>query len=138
MPRLHENMTQYNNTSIHHQNKVIERIKAPLLTHNRLPEFDLLKAIAIFLVIWQHCIYVCGYGHDMIETLPGRIITSINMPLFMFIVGVFSISSLKKDWSTMLKSKWNSILVPTFFFCTIQLLITADHNKLICCGLMGG
>lgn len=55
----------------------------------RDPLYDLLKAFAIFLVILQHMIFNCGEGYHMTDTLVGKAITMINMPLFMFITGFF-------------------------------------------------
>jgi len=107
--------------------------------HSRLPEFDVLKAIAIYLVIWQHTIFYCGYGFDMVGTLPGKFITIVNMPLFMFIVGFFSKSALSKSWFEMLKSKWHSLILPMSIFCIAQFTIKIfNSNILIENGLIGG
>lgn len=108
-------------------------------TRRRLPEFDVMKAIAIYLVIWQHTILYCGYGFDMVDTIPGKFITIVNMPLFMLIVGFFSKSALSKNWLEMLKSKWQSLMLPMCIYCTVQFIIKiSGDNALINNDLIGG
>lgn len=85
--------------------------------------FDLLKCFAIFLVIWQHCIFNLGYGIDMLSTSAGRAISMVNMPLFMFIVGYFSKSSILCSFGQMVKKKWHTLLLPMLIYCGIQYLI---------------
>lgn len=66
---------------------------------NRNPFFDLLKVWAIILVIVQHMIAACGYGLDMMNTPPGKVICMFNMPLFVGITGYFFQSTLPYNFS---------------------------------------
>jgi len=105
----------------------------------RLPQYDILKAFAIFLVIWQHALNLCGYGMDFLNTWPGKLITSVNMPLFMFMVGYFSESSIRKSWKQMISTKWVTLLRPMCLFCVVQLVINVIFdNRLIINDIYGG
>ena len=86
-------------------------------------KFDLLKSIAIFLVILQHCIFIFGYGMDMMNTVVGKAICLVNMPLFMFIVGFFAKSSVYAKNRDFVNKKWNTIVVPMLIFCFLQTLV---------------
>lgn len=88
----------------------------------RNPTFDLLKTWAIFLVILQHCIASLGWGMEMMNTPAGKAITMMNMPLFIFITGYFSKSSMSRPFKTILSQKWVTMLRPMFIF-TVGLTI---------------
>lgn len=60
----------------------------------RIGSFDAVKAFAIFLVILAHCIQHLG-PLDRVEDITYVFIYSFDMPLFMFLAGYFSTSSLK-------------------------------------------
>ena len=85
--------------------------------------FDFMKCAAIFMVIWQHSIFYSGFGTDMLETSPGKFICMFNMPLFMFIVGYFSESSLTSRFKDMIVKKWHTLLMPMGVYCVIQIII---------------
>ena len=99
--------------------------------------FDILKAIAIFLVIWQHCISCLGYGMEMLDTFVGRAICLINMPLFMFIVGYFSKSSIMASFKDMLMKKWHTLIVPMLIFCLASAAIDAAAIPMAYIDLIG-
>ena len=52
---------------------------------------DLLKAIAIFLVVWGHSIQYFGEGIGVLDNPIGKFIYMVHMPLFMFVSGYVSI-----------------------------------------------
>ena len=54
----------------------------------RLYHFDVLKGIAIFMVVMGHTLIVCMDG--MRGCVPARLIAGIHMPLFFFISGWFT------------------------------------------------
>ena len=61
----------------------------------RIEYFDVLKGIAIFMVVMGH---VITYGVCQIDgSLVFRIIGSVHMPLFFFISGYFTIVRKGKD-----------------------------------------
>jgi len=86
--------------------------------------FDLLKSWAIYLVVLQHMMACMGDGLGMWDTPVGKIITMFNMPLFMFIVGYFSKSSLTRSFSSNVKQKWVTLVRPMLPFCFILLIIS--------------
>lgn len=55
---------------------------------NRLYYFDVLKGIAIFMVVLGHIIEYCMVGCQ--QSVPFRLVSRIHMPLFFFISGWFS------------------------------------------------
>lgn len=91
--------------------------------------FDFLKGFAIFMVIWQHCINLMGYQMEFLNTVPGKLITMVNMPLFMFIVGYFSKSAIADSMKNTFIKKWHSLCIPMLIYCGIQLILS------LCLGL---
>ena len=78
----------------------------------RIDALDLLKSLAIFLVIWGHVIQHC------LSLNPGdepvyRVIYTFHMPLFMVLCGFFSWNSMKMGFWGMLKKKMLAILLPS-------------------------
>ena len=68
---------------------------------------NFLKGLAIFLMIWGHCIQICiPQGMDYFENTVFKIIYSFHMPLFMLISGyLFYYSSQKRNLSELLKHR---------------------------------
>lgn len=99
--------------------------------------FDFLKSIAIFLVILGHS--MATGPENVYHNINGRWIVMMNMPLFMFIVGFFSLSSIKRGFREMLTNKWHTLLIPTLVYGVITSLprILA-HNTLNDSELMVG
>ena len=77
----------------------------------RIDALDLLKSLAIFLVIWGHVIQHCLQSNPVDEPVY-RFIYSFHMPLFMVLCGLFSWNSMKMDFWGMLKKKTLTILFP--------------------------
>ena len=49
---------------------------------------DFVKGIAIFLMLWGHCIQFCAVGDfDFFENWVFKLIYSFHMPLFMLVSG---------------------------------------------------
>lgn len=69
---------------------------------------DIIKGVAIFLMLWGHCIQ-CGYLdlYDFYENPVFKAIYSFHMPLFMLVSGyLLYVSSLKyNDFRICLKKK---------------------------------
>ena len=57
-------------------------------TKNRIADLDILKGIAIFLVVMGHVIGMCIRGID--SCIAFKIIEQLHMPIFFFISGWFS------------------------------------------------
>ena len=92
---------------------------------NRDNKFDFIKGILIILVVIGHAIQVL-YGIDNKEVWYNpifNIVYTFHMPLFIFISGYFFSSSLKYSFSILLEKKATRLLVPTFIWSTVILLI---------------
>ena len=64
----------------------------------------------------------------MLDTLTGKIITIVDMPLFMFVSGYFSSSVFSRPIKVVLKQKWQTIVRPTLLFTC--LLMTMNYCKI--------
>lgn len=90
---------------------------------------DVLRGIAIILVVIGHCIqYGSGlnYGRNLIfyDNILFKWIYSFHMPLFMLISGyLFYFSEQKYTTKELIKNKFLTIMVPLFSFSTIIAII---------------
>ncbi len=83
----------------------------------RNPAFDGLKAFAIFLVLWGHCIQQLLAGPKE-EDMLFRFIYSFHMPLFAMASGYFSYNSLNLSFPKMILKKSRQLLLPCFtWYC---------------------
>lgn len=81
----------------------------------RIIVFDIIKLLAIFLVIWGHCImHLQKYQYEVWDNPLYRWIASFHMPLFMMISGFFSsrLLSLKE----FVKKKFHQLIIPSLTF----------------------
>lgn len=81
---------------------------------------NLLKGLAIFLMLWGHCIQVCApVGYDFFDNAVFEFIYSFHMPLFMLISGyLFYFSAAKRELKELLKNRCVG-LVQTIIVCGI-------------------
>lgn len=89
---------------------------------NRNKIFDAIKAFAIFLVVYCHCISDLG-DFDLSNNLPYNITYSFHMPLFFMISGFFFESSLHLKWRDFLLKKSISLLLPCLFGAIVYSLL---------------
>lgn len=89
--------------------------------------FDFLKAVAIFLVIWGHSMAMGP--NDVYHNINGHWIVLVNMPLFMFIVGYFSISAEKRSIKQILVNKWHALIVPTLIYGSVTFIPRFSLSK---------
>lgn len=79
---------------------------------------DIVKGIAIFAVVFGHCIQFGSgaeflNGHFFYNDVFFRFIYSWHMPLFMLVSGyLFSFSVKRHDWLSLLKSRFKQLLMP--------------------------
>lgn len=104
--------------------------------HTRNPFLDILKAYAIILVVWGHCIqYGAGqaYGDNNLyyENVVFQTIYSFHMPLFILISGFLFGFSIKKGWIECIHKKFHTLLVPSFVWAILFFAI-ALGEKLVC------
>lgn len=93
----------------------------------RIDALDLVKGLAIFLVIWGHTLQHCLSSNQVDEPVY-RFIYSFHMPLFMVLCGFFSWSSMKMNFWGMLKKKTLAILMPSIVWGgIIYLFVSAAH-----------
>lgn len=81
--------------------------------NKRIDYIDILKGIAIFLVIWGHVIQNGGMKRNFFEDKMFIFIYSFHMPLFMMLSGfVFSKNIVKKTFYEHIKSKMLRLAMP--------------------------
>lgn len=87
------------------------------MQQKRLTYFDMAKGFGIILVVLGHIEYVS-------EPLRAWI-SSFHMPLFFIISGMLICfkDELSKDMSMLFKKKWQSIIVPYFWFCILYFFV---------------
>lgn len=87
----------------------------------RQPVFDLVKAIAIYLVVLGHTIQ--HYSPIPSQEVPlYKCIYLFHMPLFMIVSGYFSLSSYKLDTWVFFRKKTIALLIPVLIFAFIMTL----------------
>jgi len=88
----------------------------------RVDTFDLLKGIAIFLVVMGHVLTMCI--RDIDSSVAFKLIGEVHMPVFFFISGYFTYktSTLKSFVAPNLKRRFLQLMVP--FFVVSSLWIT--------------
>lgn len=102
---------------------------------DRLLYIDLLKAFAIFCVVWGHSIQYLSNNSSFFEDTIFKFIYSFHMPLFMTISGYFFTSSIKLSPSHLIKKKFYQLLVPCISWTTLYTIVRLNYsnyfNKLI-------
>ena len=82
------------------------------IVKNRVLYIDLLKAFAIYLVIWGHAILHFQPNYD--KSICFNIINSFHMPLFMMLSGYFATSSMALSGKEIASKKIRQLLLPCF------------------------
>lgn len=83
---------------------------------------DALKAVAIFMVCWGHCIQFF-VNIPYMENSLVLFIYSFHMPLFMALVGYFSSSLLKYSPKEAFLKRFRELILPVITFTTIYALL---------------
>lgn len=76
---------------------------------------DVLKCLAMFLVLWGHCIQHFT-NLDFCNNPVFLFIYSFHMPLFMMLSGYFASNLLKRSYLNVFTSKFLQLLLPTLIF----------------------
>lgn len=86
---------------------------------------NIVRGIAIVLMMWGHCIQVCGRGAiEVFENEVFQFIYSFHMPLFMLLSGyLFYYSYEKRDLKTLLVYKTQGMLQPIVFASMLNILL---------------
>lgn len=88
---------------------------------------DVLKGVAIFLMLWGHCIQYCivGSGLDFWDNGVFKFIYSFHMPLFMLVSGfLFFYSCINRSLNDLLKHRTQALLQPIIFGSFFDYLVT--------------
>ena len=96
----------------------------------RLLYIDLIKFVAIFCVIWGHCIQYLSNDINFLENIVFKFIYSFHMPLFMAISGFFFNSCLKLSFLQLIKKKFYQLILPCISWSLIYTIIQLDLNSL--------
>ena len=104
------------NASIHYFNK------------ERNIYVDVIKGIAIILVVIGHCIQfgsgrACLESEDFFNDPLFKFIYSFHMPLFMLVSGYLFANTIKRDTNEIIKRKAGTILLPLISWHTVALFI---------------
>lgn len=88
-------------------------------------KIDVIKGIAVFLVIWGHFIqYTTGHPYEYFENSVFKLIYSFHMPLFALISGyLFYATVQRKKLKEIIYSRIKGILIPIIIWVTINWLI---------------
>ena len=96
----------------------------------RIAYWDIAKAIAIFCVVWGHCLQnmTSDTNYWLSDTL-WKFIYSFHIPLFMIISGYFAYGSLFKPISQTIKKKIVQLLVPSVAWYIVISIIAMVFNR---------
>ena len=96
---------------------------------NRNAFIDIIKGVAIFLMLWGHCIQYCiaRSGLDFYENNVFRFIYTFHMPLFMLVSGyLFFFSFSKRNLKELLVHRVQSLLQPIVFCSFFNFVVTTS------------
>ena len=101
------------------------------MNNNRILYWDIAKAIAIFFVVWGHCLQNMTMDKDywLVDRL-SQFIISFHMPMFMIISGFFAYSSLTRPFGDVIKKKVQQLLLPSVsWFLIVSLMAMLLHSE---------
>lgn len=77
--------------------------------------FDVLKGIAIIIVVYGHCLQT--FYPNWTDSIMGRTIVTFHMPLFMLISGYFFYPSvLRADLQSFMKKRFMHLYLPSLMW----------------------
>lgn len=93
---------------------------------NKLNYLSIVKGVAIFLMLWGHCIQCCtNERFDFFEDNVFKFIYSFHMPLFMLVSGyLFYFSFSKRNLSELLKHRIQGLLQPIVMVSFVNYYLT--------------
>lgn len=93
----------------------------------RLQWMDVLKCVAIFLVVWSHCIQYFTTG-DIAAKPVFRVIHSIFMPLLMSIAGFFYAITARQRFHIAILHKARQLLLPVISWALLVAIVMVVAN----------
>lgn len=105
--------------------------------NRRIIWIDVLKCLAIFFVLWGHCIQHFT-NSDFSNNPVFLFIYSFHMPLFMMLSGYFASKLEKRSFRDVFTSKFLQLLLPTIIFGIVywlqsRFLLHQTHKDIISC-----
>ena len=98
---------------------------------SRIEYIDFIKGLAIFLVIWGHCIQNFGIRDETFFNNPIHIlICSFHMPIFMVVSGFFFYKSLRFNFKQLFSNKFRQLILPIFSWTVISVSITMTEKAI--------
>lgn len=98
------------------------------MTGNRIESFDLLKCLAIFLVVWCHVIQF--WGNHLFDYAFPTYVYAFHMPVFMVLAGFLFEHKLKTDLVKTSLKQFTRLIVPSFTGGVIVLIYTLFIRKI--------
>lgn len=100
------------------------------MCNDRIQYWDVSKAMAIFLVVYGHCLQnLTSDSHYWLNDSVSQCIISFHMPVFMLISGYFAYSSLEKPFVKVITRKAQQLLVPSItWFLIVSLIAIILHR----------
>jgi fucose 4-O-acetylase-like acetyltransferase len=112
----------------------MDKVVAKNLNRNEL--LDIIKGVAIILVVFGHCIqYGSGseYLHRLVffDNTVFKVIYSFHMPLFMLVSGyLFNLSVCRHSFKNILLSRFTTLIIPIFVWSFLTIAIRSIiHNE---------
>lgn len=101
-----------------------------IMSNKRILYWDVSKAIAIFLVVWGHCLQnLTTESNYWLYDGVSQCIISFHMPAFMLISGYFAYSSLAKPFGKVIIRKAQQLLIPSItWFLIVSLIAMILHR----------
>ncbi len=101
----------------------------------RILYWDVIKCIAIILVVWGHCLQYFSSNQDVVyrENLTFDFIYSFHMPLFMMVSGYFALSVFRSGIIETVLKKGRQLYLPsvsTYFFVGLILIFVRQQQFL--------
>ncbi len=96
---------------------------------NRIYYMDAIKALAMFLVIWGHCIlHLASWNKN--DDPVFVVINTFHISLFMLVAGYFSTVSLSLSFGNMLMKKVKELIIPCLLWgIPLTGLVTYYNNN---------
>lgn len=113
-----------------------------MTTENDRMLINFIRGIAVFLMLWGHCIQCCCNGQfDFFEDTAFKTIYAFHMPLFMLVSGyLFFFSARKRGMTELIEYKTRSLLYPILMCSLVNLFVTKSVSVLRgkFTGILGG
>lgn len=101
-----------------------------VIDKKRIVYLDVLKCIAIYLVVWGHCIQFMSPVTYINDSMT-RFLYSFHMPLFMMISGFFAWHSMQLSFGRMVLKKVRELILPNVMWAIVISLLSLVSTFLI-------